>query len=323
VDISIHTIKRTIGMVAVAVALGAVAAGVAHANQLSPWGSAASAESVAGTSSDLNTASLDGCPIVSPDGLRLYMASDRPGGLGGLDIWVATRTSRRAPFGTPVNLGAPVNSVKDDFCPSPMADDWFFFVSTRAGGCGDADIYATRRVGERGWWQPVHLGCQVNSSGQEASPYLLKHDRTDRMLLYFSSNRAGGFTETGPPDIDIYVSQLTLFGFGPPQLVPGLNTSANDARPNLRSDGLEIVFDSNRPGTLGGQDVYAASRTSVSERWSEPVNLGPTVNTPAMETRASLSWDGTTLYFGSNRPGGEGTTDIYFATRARVAARNG
>lgn len=137
-----------------------------------------------------------------------------------------------------------------------------------------------------------------------------------RTLLYFSSNRAGGFApDSGPPDADLYVSQLTAFGFAPARLVPGLNTALNEARPNLRPAGLEIVFDSNRPGTLGGQDIYTANRSSVSEHWSEPANLGPVVNTAAMETRASFSWEGISLYFGSNRPGGEGSTDIYVSTR--------
>jgi hypothetical protein len=295
---------------------------LAHANGLGPWGAAVNAESVPGTSSELNTPSLDGCPIVSPDALSLYMASDRPGGFGKLDIWVARRASRNAPFGAPVNLGEPVNSAEDDFCPSPVAGKSFLFVSTRTGGCGDADIYLTRAVGKRGWWEPLHLGCRVNSSGQEASPYLLTHKGNGRVLLYFSSNRPAGFApDSGPPDADLYVSRLTQFGFGPARLVPGLNTAANDARPNLRSHDREIVFDSNRPGTLGGQDIYAATRTGVGASWSTAVNLGAGVNTSAMETRASLSWDGTRLYFGSNRPGGEGSTDIYVSTRTQAAKR--
>jgi hypothetical protein len=83
-----------------------------------------------------------------------------------------------------------------------------------------------------------------------------------------------------------------------------------------------MVFDSTRPGTLGGPDVYASTRTSPFGSWGEPVNLGPTINTPASESRASLSWDGRVLVFGSNRPGSELATDgvtvsndLYLATR--------
>jgi hypothetical protein len=56
----------------------------------------------------------------------------------------------------------------------------------------------------------------------------------------------------------------------------------------------------------------------VSDPWSTPVNLGPSVNTAASETRPSLSWDGTALYFGSNRAGGDGDSDHYVTTRERI-----
>ena len=66
-------------------------------------------------------------------------------------------------------------------------------------------------------------------------------------------------------------------------------------------------------------DIYAATRAKTSGTWSAPVNLGSNVNSPLAETRPSLSWDGTTLYFGSTRPGGEGMIDIYVTTRAKLA----
>jgi hypothetical protein len=311
--------RRTVVFAAL-VLTGSLATAAAFAQGFSPWGPPVSAESIPGTSSELNTSFQDGCPIQSPDGLSLYMASNRPNGLGGLDIWVARRASKGAPFGAPVNLGAPVNSVQDDFCPSPIAGGWFFFVSTRPGGCGDADIYVTRPAGA-GWWQPLHLGCNVNTAGQEASPYLLTR-RNGRVALYFSSNRAGGFAaDTATPDADIYVSHLTPFGFAGAQLVPGLNTDRNDSRPNLRSDGLEIVFDSDIPGGLGGSDIYTATRSRVGESWSTPTNVGAPLNSPAGESRASLSWDGTSLYFGTTRPGVEGAADIFVATRSKAAGK--
>ena len=61
----------------------------------------------------------------------------------------------------------------------------------------------------------------------------------------------------------------------------------------------------------------APTRNSIAEPWSAPFNLGPNVNTSANETRPSLSWDGKTLLFGSNRPGVEGISDIFYTTRDR------
>ena len=73
----------------------------------------------------VNSAQADGCPIESPDGLSLYIASTRPGAVGGAtdpnDIWVAKRTSKDAPFAAPQHLPAPVNSAAADFCPTPLS----------------------------------------------------------------------------------------------------------------------------------------------------------------------------------------------------------
>jgi hypothetical protein len=100
----------------------------AAAASYGPWGVAQKLDTIGANSAELNTSSIDGCPIQSPDGLSLYLASNRPGGLGGLDIWVATRSSRSAAWGDPRNLGEPVNSAADDFCPTPVGEKGLFVV---------------------------------------------------------------------------------------------------------------------------------------------------------------------------------------------------
>jgi hypothetical protein len=307
--------------VLVIVTLVATAAAFAHPPRFSDWGPAVNLESIPGTSTDLNTQFLDGCPIQSPNGLSLYMASNRPNGVGGLDIWVARREHRGDTWGAPVNVGPPINSPQDDFCPTPTRGRRFFFVSTRPGGCGpagDADMYVTRlRHGE--WTEPENLGCHVNSPAAEASPALFRGH--GGRVLYFSSARAGGYAPEPPgtpPDSDIYRAEQQDDGsFGAAELVPGLNTADQDARPNVRLDGLEVVFDSTRSGSLGGPDIYSSTRANRRATWSTPANLG-TVNTSFSESRASLSKDGTTMVFGSNRQGSEGSTDIYVTTRERM-----
>jgi Tol biopolymer transport system component len=300
-------LKEKLLVTIIIAAASATAATIAQAKHVGPWGPAANAESIPGTSSELNTASTDGCPHESVNGRTLYFASNRPGGLGGLDIMVATRSSKHAPWGAPVNLGAPVNSAADDFCPTPTKSGHLYFVSAGHGGCGSSDIFVTRRR-SGAWSAPVNLGCQVNSSAAEASPSLVKERRY--RALYFSSTRDGG-------DMDIYRSAKRRNGsFGTAAQVVELNTALEDARPNVRHDGREIVFDSNRAGTLGLQDIYASTRRHVGDTWSTPVNLGLNVNSPSNELRATLSWDGRTLMFGSNRPGSEGgSLDLYLTTR--------
>jgi len=280
------------------------------------WGDPVRVESIPGTSPEFNYEALDGCPIEAPDGLSFYMASDRPGGLGGIDIWRATRVSTDDPWGAPVNLGAPVNSSANDFCPTPVEDGRLFFVSTRGGGCGAADIYVAEPAGA-GWSEPVNIGCQANSPGNEFSPSLIELGSNDS-VLFFSSDRPGGFAQESAgavPDHDIYYSRVLPGGaYGPAILVSGVNSAVDDARPNVRLDGLEMVFDSTREGTLGGPDIWVASRATVHHAWPAPVHLPAPINSPAAESRASLSSTGERLYFGSTRDGGDGGSDVYVST---------
>lgn len=297
---------RTLMALAAGAVLALSTVGIASALNLGAWSPAVNAESIPGTSGNLNSSALDGCPFVAQRGDVLYFASGRAGGAGGLDIWYSLRGGDGA-WGEPVNFAA-VNSTADDFCPMAHRNGrTFMFVSARAGGCGGADIYMTRLHETKGWSSPANLGCSINSSAGEASPSLTDTE------LYFSSNRAGGIGGS-----DIYVSPFDGVSFGAPVLAAGLNTAQDDFRPNVRRDGLEIFFDSNRAGGIGGLDIWTATRASTSDPWSTPTNLGSDVNSTANELRPSLSWDATTLYFGSTRAGGEGSQDLYVTTRPKV-----
>ncbi len=296
--------NRSIASACIAGALAAIVmAPLTQAMAFGPWSPALSAESITGTSGTLNTAALEGCPFVAQRGDVLYFASNRAGGAGGLDIWYSFRGADGG-WGDPVNFSA-VNSAYDELCPMAHRNGrTFLFISARPGGCGGDDLYMTRLHATKGWAAPMNLGCSINSAAGEASPSLTDTE------LYFSSTRAGG-----PGGSDLYVSAFDGTSFGAPVLVAELSTTQNDNRPNLRRDGLEIFFDSNRPGGLGGIDLWTATRASTSDPWSAPVNLGSSVNSAANDLRASLSWGGTTLYFGSTRAGGDGSQDLYVTTR--------
>jgi WD40-like Beta Propeller Repeat len=287
------------------------------ATRASVWSTAQKIDEMGGNNSELNTPSLDGCPIQSPDGLSLYMASNRPGGKGGLDIWVATRASTSAPWGAPENLGEPVNSAADDFCPTPVGKGGLFFVSREAlpGACGQGDIYFTHRNGAV-WAEPERLLCAPfgpNSNLDEQGPSWVDPTATVRgkKQLYFSRSSV---TPSVPGEIFVSERQNGA-RFGPATPVAELNdATANDIQPNIRADGLEVVFSSNRSGTLGVQDIWAATRATPNDPWPAPVNVGSAVNTAAAETRPSLSKHGNELLFGRS-PGPEGLSDIYVTTR--------
>ena len=103
-------------------------------------------------------------------------------------------------------------------------------------------------------------------------------------------------------------------------LVPELNGPFDDHTTDIRRDGLEIFLVSGRPnGRIGVLDILVSTRDSTLDPWSTPVNLGPTINFPGYTTgRPSLSSDGTTLYFYSNRPRGFGGRDLYVSTRRKL-----
>ena len=293
-------------------------AGVGYAMHFSSWEAAQKIDTIGGNHADLNTPSQDGCPIQSPDGLSLYMASNRPGGKGGLDIWMATRASTSAPWGAPQNLGEQVNSAADDFCPTPVGKNGLFFVSREAlpGACGQGDIYFTHRDAAGAFVEPERLLCAPagpNSELDEQGPSWV--DVSGKLRgpkhLYFSRSSA---SPSVPGEIFMSSRQAGA-RFGPATAVADLNdAAANDIQPNVRADGLEVVFSSSRAGGLGAQDIWASTRGALGDPWSAPVNLGAAVNTGASESRPSLSRDGKQLLFG-RAPGPEGSGDIYVTTR--------
>ncbi len=291
----IHARRRHVAIIGAAlICIGLVAAPTAVlARQPGPWATAV-------LEVGINSPQADGCPIESPKGLDLYIASTRPGAVGGLtdpnDIWRFHRSAIDAPWGAPEHLPAPVNSAAADFCPTPLTARRLFFVSARAGYCGAGDIYRTREHPVQGWLEPENLGCQAtgtgpNFAGGEFSPSIV--ETAEGTFLYFSSPGLDG------ADQDIYVSAKAPDGsFGPATMVEELSTAANDQMPNVSRDGLEMVFVSDRAGGAGALDVWSSTRARTSDAWSAPVNLGASVNTAAGESRPSLSGDGRRLHFG-------------------------
>ena len=222
-------------------------------------------------------------------------------------------------FGEPTDLGPTVNSSASDGTPSISADGLeLYFISLRPGGLGYGDIWVTKRASiDDDWGNPVNLGPPVNSSSYELCPYI-SHDG---LTLYFSSLRPGGYGND-----DLYmVTRATkeddwsnLVNLG-----PVVNSSTYEFGTCVSADGLELYFAAyERPGGHGELDLWVTTRETTDDDWSEPVNLGPTVNSSASEGYPSLSTDGLTLFFSdhpvgvTSRPGGYGGTDIWVTTRA-------
>jgi len=269
--------------------------------------------------STINTRFNEQGPTLSNDELSLYFGSDRPGGIGGFDIWVSQRACKDCPWETPLNLGPAVNTASDETGPGLSVDGHLlFFRSTRPGGAGLGDVFLSKRANPKddfGWGVPVALGPDVNTAAAEAGAEFLQSAEDGAANLYFNRAPPGGTA-------DLYAVAITRDGEtrGPAVLISELNDPiATDQGPTLRSDGREIFFFSTRSGGLGGADLWTSTRRSVHDPWTPPMNVGAPLNSPAAEQQPSLSSGGLTLFFASSRGGGFGGTDIWMSTRSRGA----
>ena len=244
---------------------------------------------------------------ISNDGLSHYFTSNRPGSSNGRDLWVTKRTTVSEPWGQPMNVGQIVNDTAWDSCPNISADGLsLFFESERPGGSGNNDIWVTtRETTEDGWSNPVNLGSTVNSWAWDSCPSISR----DGLSLYFTSYRPGGYGNA-----DLWVTTRATVSdpwIQPMNLGPNVNSSATDFHQGISSDGLCMFFFSNRSGGYGNNDLLVTTRASTSKPWRKAVNLGPLINSSANEIAPEISTDGFTLYFSSNRTGGQGFLDIW------------
>jgi hypothetical protein len=207
-----------------------------------------------------------------------------------------------------------------------------------------------------GWETPINLGCTLNiSSADDAGPNLWEDDTAGTLYLYFTRNLTPAnpdgfhiFVTTCNSDLDS-CNRQQLWGTADP--VEDLSSSVRDTRTAIRRrDGLEMIVTSRRCNSpippidtqlcsvlsAGGLDLWVSTRDGIQllqDNWSIPVNLNqdnldkcnqlgiapcPVVNTRANDGAPALSWDGLTMIFYSNRPGGSGGNDLYTSTRTKL-----
>lgn len=205
-------------------------------------------------------------PTLSEDELYMVFASDRPGGLGAHDLYETSRPTVDSLWGPPQNL-VQLNSAGADYEPNLSYDGLeLYFVSTRAGGLGNSDIYVSQRpaVGAP-WGPPQNLGAPVNGAGiANDDPALTQ----DGLTMFYTGPGAGG--------ADVLRTQRANLGapWGPPQPFAPANSAAFDHSPIPDGNGEVVWFSSTRAGgPLGSSDFYMVAGDPVTNTYSAPVPI--------------------------------------------------
>ena len=256
---------------------------------------------------DFNTAADEDAIFLSDDRLTALFSTDRPGGSGGYDLWLAVRSDVEASFSAP-SPAAGVNSADDERQPVLSGDSLHLYFMSNHGTSAYRIVEATRNGVTGGFAPPVDVAGLASGAG-DVSPWLSK----DGTQIYFGSGRSGGLGGN-----DLYVADLSSAGASNAVELAAVDSAADDASPVLSRDGLTLYFASKRadPAALGNDDIWVARRAAVGAPFDTPTAVTE-LNSAAADGPRWLSPDGCTLYFTSDRSGGQGGYDLYAATRGR------
>ncbi len=208
-----------------------------------------------------------------------------------------------------VNIGREINSEFEDYAPvlNEEEDEIIFTTRRRDGNLNQnvaddnkpyEDIFISRKAGNV-WSYATNIGDKVNTSYHDSNLALSADGKT----LYILKDEGGG-------DI-YYCTQMSDGSWGAPVPLPGIiNSSFEEKSITISKDGKTLYFSSNRPGGLGGTDLYRATKDAKGQ-WGNVKNLGPKINTPFDEEGPFIDYDMVTLYFSSKGHKNMGSYDIF------------
>ena len=211
-----------------------------------------------------------------------------------------------------VNIGREINSEFDDYGPvlNESESELVFTTRRRDDNLNEnvaednkpwEDIFTTTKSGGK-WARAKNIGAIINTKFNDSNLALSADGKT----LYIYKDDGNG---------DIYVSERLADGtWGVPDALPGIiNSSYREASVSVTENGDILYFASERPGGLGGSDIYVCTKDSKGE-WSKVKNLGSSINTELDEDGPFIDYDGKSLYFSSRGRKGMGGYDIYKST---------
>lgn len=222
------------------------------------------------------------------------------------------------------NLGASINSKYEEYVPVISSDESVLIFTYRGveslGGLLNEDlepsndgeyyedIHISYKKGEQ-WTKPVSISENINTKGNDASVAL----SPDGRQLFIFKNEKGNSERNG----QIYSSQQVGNEWSfPKPLGENVNSKHWEGSISMSHDNNTVYFSSERPGGLGGKDIYLSKR-KIDGSWGEAVNLGPKINTSKDDDAPFIHPDNKTLYFSSMGHNSMGGYDIFLTNKDR------
>jgi flagellar motor protein MotB len=222
-----------------------------------------------------------------------------------------TAMKNPVPF-DPINVGSGINTTDDEYWPSITADGQTLMftrqskLTDRNGpyGVSQEDFYISY-FSDNKWQKAFNAGAPLNTRQNEGAQTLSSNGN---YMFFTACDRPIGLGSC-----DIYFSALNGEKWSEPSnLKWPVNTTFWESQPSISADGKTLFFSSNRPGGSGGKDIWF-SRENSKYQWSNPVNMGKTINTDGDEMSPFIHFDGKTLYFASDGRQGMGGFDIFMS----------
>jgi len=250
---------------------------------------------------NINTRNAEYLPYISLNGQTLIFTRLIPNidGKYQEDFYFSEKTNNKWNKSNEMEINSSGN--EGSICISPNQNYLIFTACDRLDTEGSCDLYLCIKQKDGSWSKEQNLSS-INTRNWESQPFF----SPDMKYLYFVSNRRGGYGGN-----DIWRSEITKFGFSEPKnLGPTINTKYNEMSPFLHPDNLTFYFSSEGHIGMGDFDLFVSKRKHSDTSWNIVENIGFPINTYNTENSLSVSSDGVTAYFVSNREG-FGKEDIF------------
>jgi len=206
-------------------------------------------------------------PALSPDGLRLFFASNRP--LEGnepkdMDIWYVERPDGTQSWATPINVGTPINTEENEYYPSVAKSGSLYFTGTGQGTKGEEDIFMCT-LSDGGYSEPISLSDSINSPTYEFNAFVAP----DESFLIFSSY--GRPDDSGGGDLYISHRITNSTWSSAKNLGDGINSTKLDYCPFVDLKNLTLYFTSERSAIKAAYD-RPLSATDINKKMHQLEN---------------------------------------------------